>query len=145
MRSDPERPELFSQFVYPEFRGVGLGALLEHVEELRGIRRLLIEERSRPDARAVALLRAIADRVGDRVFTGPELTEFCEVSGAGELRGAVVRAVGSLSPRKIGKRFAEIEGEALGGFRIRRVGTDRLGVLWQVARVSDEANPLRIA
>ena len=31
VRSDPERPELFSQFVYPEFRGVGLGALLEHV------------------------------------------------------------------------------------------------------------------
>jgi hypothetical protein len=31
VRSDPERPELFSQFVYPEFRGFGLGALLEHV------------------------------------------------------------------------------------------------------------------
>lgn len=30
VRSDPARPELFSQFVYPEFRGVGLGALLEH-------------------------------------------------------------------------------------------------------------------
>ena len=29
--TDPERPELFSQFVYPQFRGVGLGALLEHV------------------------------------------------------------------------------------------------------------------
>lgn len=29
--SDPEHPELFSQFVYPEFRGLGLGALLEHV------------------------------------------------------------------------------------------------------------------
>jgi GNAT superfamily N-acetyltransferase len=29
--TDPERPELFSQFVYPEFRGAGLGALLEHV------------------------------------------------------------------------------------------------------------------
>src|SRR5262245_13540013 len=31
VRSDPQRPELFSQFVYPEFRGVRLGALLEHV------------------------------------------------------------------------------------------------------------------
>jgi len=29
--SDPEHPELFSQFVYPEFRGIGLGGLLEHV------------------------------------------------------------------------------------------------------------------
>lgn len=28
--SDPARPEVFSQFVYPEFRGVGLGRLLEH-------------------------------------------------------------------------------------------------------------------
>jgi hypothetical protein len=27
----PERPEVFSQFVYPLYRGLGLGALLEHV------------------------------------------------------------------------------------------------------------------
>jgi len=27
----PERPEVFSQFVYPPYRGLGLGALLEHV------------------------------------------------------------------------------------------------------------------
>lgn len=31
IRSDPDHPELFSQFVYPEFRGLGLGGLLEHV------------------------------------------------------------------------------------------------------------------
>lgn len=31
VRSDPEHPELFSQFVYPAFRGMGLGGLLEHV------------------------------------------------------------------------------------------------------------------
>lgn len=30
IKSDPARPELFSQFVYPRYRGVGLGALLEH-------------------------------------------------------------------------------------------------------------------
>lgn len=29
--TDPARPELFSQFVYPAYRGNGLGALLEHV------------------------------------------------------------------------------------------------------------------
>ena len=29
--SDPERPELFSQYVYPRYRGSGLGGLLEHV------------------------------------------------------------------------------------------------------------------
>lgn len=29
--SDPARPEVFSQFVYPAYRGIGLGALLEHV------------------------------------------------------------------------------------------------------------------
>ena len=28
--SDRRRPELFSQFVYPQFRGLGLGSLLEH-------------------------------------------------------------------------------------------------------------------
>ena len=31
VRSDPEHPEVFSQFVFPRFRGLGLGALLEHV------------------------------------------------------------------------------------------------------------------
>jgi hypothetical protein len=30
VKSDPQRPELFSQFVYPQFRGLGLGGLLEH-------------------------------------------------------------------------------------------------------------------
>jgi GNAT superfamily N-acetyltransferase len=29
--TDPVRPEVFSQFVYPQFRGAGLGGLLEHV------------------------------------------------------------------------------------------------------------------
>ena len=29
--SDPKRPEVFSQYVYPEYRGRGLHALLEHV------------------------------------------------------------------------------------------------------------------
>src|SRR5207245_2419777 len=30
MVADPDHPELFSQFVYPQFRGFGLGGLLEH-------------------------------------------------------------------------------------------------------------------
>ncbi|HKA45307.1 MAG TPA: hypothetical protein VKF40_25195 [Burkholderiales bacterium] len=30
VKSDPQRPEVFSQFVYPRFRGTGLGSLLEH-------------------------------------------------------------------------------------------------------------------
>ncbi len=30
IKTDPVRPELFSQFVYPQFRGFGLGGLLEH-------------------------------------------------------------------------------------------------------------------
>ena len=30
IKTDPARPELFSQFVYPQFRGIGLGGLLEH-------------------------------------------------------------------------------------------------------------------
>jgi GNAT superfamily N-acetyltransferase len=30
-RSDPEYPEVFSQYVLPEFRGMGLGGLLAHV------------------------------------------------------------------------------------------------------------------
>jgi len=29
--SDPKRPELFSRYVYPEYRGRGLAALLEHI------------------------------------------------------------------------------------------------------------------
>jgi hypothetical protein len=30
VKTDPALPELFSQFVYPQFRGFGLGGLLEH-------------------------------------------------------------------------------------------------------------------
>lgn len=92
-----------------------------------------------------ALLRAIFERVGDRVFVAPELVEFALVADAEELRDAIVRVVGALNARRLGRRFAEAEGETHGGFRIRRVGTDRDGILWRVERVSESANPHAIA
>lgn len=87
-----------------------------------------------------ALLAAIHARVGDRVFVAPELVEFALVADAEELRDAIVRAVGSLNPRRLGKKFAEVEAEDLAGFRLRRVGMDRAGTLWQV-RKSPEPSP----
>lgn len=92
----------------------------------------------RPDLGA--LLAAIHARVGDRVFVAPELVEFALVADAEELRDAIVRAVGSLNPRRLGKKFAEVEAEDLAGFRLRRVGMDRAGTLWQV-RKSPEPSP----
>lgn len=88
-----------------------------------------------------ALLRAIFERVGDRVFVAPELVEFALVADAEELRGEIVRAVGALNPRRLGKRLAEVEGEEVDGLRLRRVGADRGGICWQVVRVSESANP----
>ena len=86
------------------------------------------------------LLRAIHARVADRVFVAPELIEYAEISDAEELRSAILAAVGSLNPRKLGKRFAEIEAEEAAGYRLRRVGMDRAGTLWQV-RKSPEPSP----
>lgn len=80
------------------------------------------------------LLRAIHARVADRVFVAPELIEYAEISDAEELRSAILAAVGSLNARKLGKLFARVEGEDLGGYRLRRVGTDRAGITWQVVR-----------
>lgn len=87
------------------------------------------------------LLAAIHGRVADRVFTGVEIVEYCAVADAEELRGAILAAVGSLNPRRLGKRFAAIEGEEHDGYRLRRVGADRGGICWQVVRVSESANP----
>ena len=88
-----------------------------------------------------ALLRAVFEAVADRVFAASEIIEFADAVGAEELRGEIVRAVGALNPRRLGKRFAAIEGEEHDGYRLRRVGSDRDGIAWQVVRVSESANP----
>jgi len=109
------------------------------LERIAGAAERLSGVPQRPEVSA--LVAAIHGRVADRVFVAPELVEFAEVAAAEELRGAILAAVGSLNPRRLGKRLAEIEGEEIDGYRLRRVGADRGGICWQVVRVSESANP----
>lgn len=106
------------------------GEVVALLRELLAEVRLLREALGQRPAPPVALLRAIRERVGDRVFTAVELAEHAEV--VGDLRAEILAAVGSLSPRKIGRALAAIEGEEAGGFRVVRVGQDRLGIIWSL-------------
>lgn len=118
--------------------GANLGRIADALERIA----TALEANGAPRRREVGvLLRAIHARVADRVFVAPELIEYAEISDAEELRSAILAAVGSLNARRLGKRFAEIEGEEIDGYRLRRVGADRGGICWQVVRVSESANP----
>jgi len=116
-----------------------LGRIADALERLVVVAERLSGVPQRPEIGA--LLAAIHARVGDAVFVSPELVEFALVAAAEELRDAILAAVGSLNPRRLGRRFAEVEGEEHDGYRLRRVGADRDGICWQVVRVSESANP----
>jgi hypothetical protein len=73
--------------------------------------------------------------VEGRTFTSLELIEHCEIASDAELEAAILAAVGSLSPRKLGRLLAEVEGEVLDGLRVRRCGDGRQGLRWQITCV----------
>jgi len=133
----------------PEFSGappaLDVAALDAKLDRMLAVleRIAVAVEGNHPPQRRVSgvLLAAIHGRVADCVFVAVELLEFAEASDAEELRDAILAEVGSLNPRRLGKRFAAIEGDEHDGYRLRRVGSDRDGICWQVVRVSESANP----
>jgi hypothetical protein len=114
----------------------------ELIREIRLLREAL-ERRPAPrrEAPVGPLLRAIVEHVEERTFTCFELTDHVEVAQAEALGAAIVAAVGSLSPRRLGKLLASVDGEWIDGLRVRRVGDAREGARWQVSRVSNLPNP----
>jgi hypothetical protein len=116
--------------------------LRDILAELARIRECL-ERRPAPGrdtATAAALLRAIREHVQERSFTSFDLCDFVECADAVELGAAITAATGELSPRRVGKLLASIEGEPIEGLRVTRAGTGRQGVLWTV-QVCKFANP----
>jgi len=110
-----------------------LAALGELRAEVAALRRAVEGRSDRPEIGA--LLSKIHDAVGERGFTGAELIDFCEVASATALLTAIVAACGT-NPRRLGRLFRRIEGQAVGGFVVRRVDDSRAGLVWRVARVS---------
>ena len=106
-----------------------------------------LEDRDRPagNGDAARLLAAIYARAGDRTFVAAELCEHAALPGAEALAAAIIKAVGSLNPRKVGRALRAVEGEPLGGLVVRRIGDDRLGLVWSVQRVSGGETRYRFA
>ena len=88
------------------------------------------------DAALGGLLRAIAATAGRVAFSSAELVEHAALPPAATLRAAIVAAVGTVNPRRLGKVLRAIEGREIGGLQVVREGTDREGVVWRVAEVT---------
>ena len=111
-----------------------LTLLREIRDDVRFIRESLEHRRARdPQANAAnaALVHAIAASCGDRNFTGAELIQHAAV--VENLRAAIMRAVGALNAKKLGKLLRRIEGHEFDSFTVRRLYVERKGVLWAVA------------
>ena len=74
------------------------------------------------------LLSVLALTVQDRAFT------VCEVvAHTAALGGALAEALPpGTNCRTLGKLFRRLEGRAIGGLQLERIGTDRDGVIWRL-------------
>lgn len=87
----------------------------------------------RPDLSAERLLTAIGDALGGSLFTVPQLIRHADALEEPALRAAIVEFAGVENPgRRLGKRLAQIEGQAIGGLQVRRAGEESAGIIWSV-------------
>ena len=119
------------------------GRLVEIRDELRGLRADLGRRKAPADGdeALIELLRCIRARACDAVFAAGELVADAAQPPNEGLYAAIVRANGDANPKRLGKLLRKIEGVDYGGFQIRRLGIDRLGVIWQCCAVIEEASP----
>jgi hypothetical protein len=80
-----------------------------------------------------SLLPAIYAVIGDGVWVLCELAALALLPGNDALAAALAARGGRTSLQALGKRFARCAGHVVDGFELRRVGTCRDGVLWQVS------------
>lgn len=92
---------------------------------------LRTRQRADPEA-AACLLREIAAAIGERLFTSAELAAHAELPEAAALHAGILTAVGSASPRRIGKWLSRHEGRNLGGLAVHRIDDERAGLVWKV-------------
>jgi hypothetical protein len=73
-----------------------------------------------------AVVKAIADRIGERPFTVAELVE----------DEALAEALDDLTARRLGKLLRKAAGAELDGFRVERIGEECGAAIWQIVGVS---------
>lgn len=85
-----------------------------------------------PAAPDAALVAAIGDAVGGRVFTASELVGHVETVGDPLARLMSAGLGGKLTSRGVGKLLARLDGKPCDGLEVRRLGDDRNGAIWAV-------------
>jgi hypothetical protein len=83
-----------------------------------------------------ALVRAIATVAGDRAFAAIELWR--HAATVSPALGQACAAAGVTSARRLGKRLERLQGRALGGLRLERLGAKtNCGLIWIVTVIGD--------
>ncbi|WP_342114583.1 hypothetical protein [Pseudoduganella sp. OTU4001] len=116
----------------PSTKPAELEALHEIRDELRLLRAALQQTRTQEDAvkpDLAANIRTIAAVVGDRLFSVAELLAHAKIEQGRPLKAALSDLAG-MSGKRVGKLLRGLEGKAIGGYRIERVGVDRQGAIW---------------
>lgn len=118
-----------------ERHGVQIEDMRDSVDELS--RKILGPDDRRNGA---ALLPLVAEMYGTREVTSADLVQLAmndRTTACEALRELVLaRTTDAGGARALGKFLRRIDGVPLSGYRLLRVGTDRTGVRWRVARVS---------
>ena len=112
--------------------------LREIAADVRAIRGVVERERPRrpePGVAMLDLLRAIHAAMGvDFLFTSADLAEAAELARFAALHAALLAAIGSTSPRRIGKALRAIAGRDLDGLRIEKMDDIRDGAQWALRK-----------
>ena len=109
--------------------------LRELVAEVAGLRCAMERPRQLQDDRAAVLemLTAINSAVADRAFTARDILAHAALPQSWRLQTAIGAVVGAGSPaRTLGRALRRIDGLALGGLSVQRIGENRDGAIWLV-------------
>jgi len=102
--------------------------LAEILTRLGRIETMLARGRRPRDADDQRVLMALAASVGSTRFSAAEVIRHSTVDH--ELRAALEQADCCDNPRSLGRLFRRIEGRAVNGVALARVGEDRQGPVW---------------
>lgn len=121
-----------------------LGAIQAQLDAIlagqREILAALPARRARASAADRALVRAVFEAVGNRLFTSAEILDYLanrQLAGASAIREALLAAIDDPTSIRLGKLLERIQDVELDGLRVVRAKNEGGSALWSVVEIRE--------